>query len=284
MSVYPKQENKNIEFKELLNPEIHLKAEKKQHLASQMKYRLEEGNGKAIYVIGIDDSGQKKGLGELEFAETLNVLKIIAAENKAKISKIEKFGEQGKITGKVLIEKNLDQLKKEHLIIATAGHVGHGKSTLIGTLMTGREDKNGKNWLYLNVLPHEIERGLSADLHYSLFAFNGGQPLHFQNPLDKRERSQVVEKAEKIISFIDTVGHEPWLRTTIRGIVGQNIDYGMVVVAADDGVTHITKEHIGLLLAINLPIIVCITKIDKMGKKRIEEVESQVENLLKNML
>src|SRR5437879_8596587 len=237
MSVYPKQENKNIEFKEMLSPEIHLKAEKKQHLASQMENRLEVGDGKAIYVIGVDDSGRMKGLSEVEFEETMNVIKIFAAENMAKISKVENFEEQGKLTGKILIEKNLDKMKKEHLIVATAGHVGHGKSTLIGTLMTGREDKNGNNWLYLNVLPHEIERGLSADLHYSLFAFNGGQPLHFQNPLDKRERSQVVEKAEKIISFIDTVGHEPWLRTTIRGIVGQNIDYGMVVVAADDGVT-----------------------------------------------
>jgi elongation factor 1-alpha len=119
--------------------------------------------------------------------------------------------------------------------------------------MTGKPDKEGKHWLYLNVLPHEIERGLSADLHYALYGFKEGKVLNLKNPLDKKERAKIVEQAEKIISFIDTVGHEPWVRTTIRGIVGQSIDYGLLVVAADDGVTHITKEHLGLLLAMNLP-------------------------------
>jgi elongation factor 1-alpha len=102
-----------------------------------------------------------------------------------------------------------------------------------------------------------------------------------KNPLDKKERAKLVEEADKIISFVDSPGHEPFLRTTIRGIVGQNLDYGLLVVAADDGVTHITKEHLGLLLAVNLPIIICITKVDKIGKKRIEEVEQQIEELLK---
>ena len=279
----PRKENKNIEFKEKLTAETHLRNERKQHLASQMKFKLETGGGKAIYIIGVDDSGTSKGLTDIEFEETLNVLKVIAAENNAEVAKVEKFPENGKLIGRIVISGASKVALKQHIIVATSGHVAHGKSTLVGTLMTGMPDKNGKHWLYLNVLPHEIERGLSADLHYALYGFKAGKPIHLKNPLDKKERSKLVEQADKVISFVDTVGHEPWLRTTIRGLVGQSIDYGLLVVAADDGVTHITKEHLGILLAMNLPIIICITKVDKVGSKKIEDAERQIEEQLKRV-
>jgi len=280
--VIPKKENKNIEFKERLVPSVHLRDDRKQHLAAQMRYTLEVGNGEAVYIIGVDDNGKVVGLNDIEFEETLNVLKVVAAENAANVAKIERFAEDGKLIGRVLIVREGKQVK-QHLIVASCGHVGHGKSTLIATLMTGEPDEKGKAWLYLNVLPHEIERGLSADLHFTLYGFKNGKALHIKNPLDKTERAKIVEQADKLVSFVDTVGHENWLRTTIRGLVGQNIDYGLLVVAADDGVTHITREHLGLLLAMDLPIIICITKIDRTPEAKIEEVEKQVDGLLKNV-
>lgn len=69
MSVIPSKENKNIEFKEKLSSASHLKQDKKQHLSAQMKYLLEIGKGTAVYVIGIDDDGNPKGLSELEFGD-----------------------------------------------------------------------------------------------------------------------------------------------------------------------------------------------------------------------
>lgn len=283
MALVPSKENKNIEFKEKLSPSIHLRDTKKQHLAAQMKYLLEIGRGTAIYVIGVDDDGKTKGLSGIEFEETVSVLRAIATENNAQITKVEKYADNGSLVGKVIINRVSENGVKNHIIVATAGHVNSGKSTIVGTVMTGKPDLDGKHWLYLDTLPHEIERNLSADLHYALFGFKNGKPLHMKNPLDKKERAKIVENSDKLISFIDTVGHEPWVRTTIRGLVGQNIDYGLLTVAADDGVTHITKEHLGLLLAMNLPVIVCVTKIDRVSKKKVEEVELQVEELLKNV-
>lgn len=278
----PSRENKFIEFKEMLSPDVHLREDKKQHLATQMRHRLELGKGTAIYILGVDDRGQSKGLSEFEFEETLNVIKIIAKENNAVVVKVEKFSENGKVIGKILIRQE-GKLVKQHLIIASCGHVGHGKSTLIATLMTGKPDKSHKAWLYLNVLPHEIERGLSADLHFTLYGFKDGKALHLENPLDKKERARIVEQADKLISFVDTVGHIVWVRTTIRGLVGQNIDYGLLTVAADDGVTQTTREHLGLLLATYLPFIICVTKVDKVNEKKIQEVEQQIDEVLKNV-
>jgi len=277
----PRKEQRNIEFKERLISEIHLKEERKQQLATQMKFRLEKGNGVAVYIIGVKENGEVKGLSEMEFEESLNVLRIIAMENNARIEKVEKFSENDKIIGRIIIKQVLRLEKKESIIIGVAGHVSHGKSTLIATIVTGEPDKEGNKWLYLNVLPHEIERGLSADLHFTLFGFKDSLPIHLKNPLDKRERATVFRDSTKVISFVDTVGHEPWLRTTIRGLVGQSLDYGLLVIACDDGITHITKEHLGILLALNLPIIVCITKTDKVGEKKRKEVREEVERLIK---
>ncbi|MBI2543181.1 MAG: GTP-binding protein [Candidatus Aenigmarchaeota archaeon] len=279
----PKRENKNIEFKEKLSPETHLKDNKKQHLAAQMKYLLEIGKNTAIYVIGVDDDGKTKGLNELEFEETLNVLKVVASENNARIGKVERFSDNGTLIGKVIISKVTTNGFKSHIIVTTSGNVNHGKSTLIGTLMTGKQDLGHDNWLFLDTLPHEIERNLSADLHYALLGFKNSRPIYLKNPLDKKERSRVMEQAEKLVSFVDIPGHENFLRTAIRGAVGQDVDYGLLVVAADDGVMPMTKEHLGLLLAINIPVVVCITKIDRIGKKKIEETKLQIEELLKHI-
>jgi elongation factor 1-alpha len=103
------------------------------------------------------------------------------------------------------------------------------------------------------------------------------------NPHRKDDRARIVREADRLVSFVDTVGHEPWLRTTIRGLVGQRLDYGLVVVAADDGPTRTTREHLGILLAMELPTIVALTKVDTVSDERVNEVEREVERLLRDV-
>jgi len=277
----PKTEMQHIEFKEKLIPDIHLRVDKKQKLASQMKHRLEMGGGTAVYIIGVRDDGSSAGISEIELEESLSVLRQVAAECGASISKVEKFEENGHVIAKVVISTSTEP-RSNHVVVSVAGHVNHGKSTFISCLITGEKD-DGSKWLYLDTLPHEVERNLSADIHFALLGFKDNKPVTMSNPLDKRERVRVMTGSDKIISFVDTVGHEPWLRTTIRGLLGQEIDYGILIVAADDGPTHITKEHLGIMLAMGLPVIVCITKIDKVGQERVAEVEHQVFTLLKRV-
>jgi len=168
--------------------------------------------------------------------------------------------------------------------VGTAGHVDHGKSTLVGSLVTGQaDDGEGGTRSYLDVQPHEIERGLSADLSYGVYGFDDGGPVRMDNPNRKDDRARVVEEADRLVSFVDTVGHEPWLRTTIRGLVGQKLDYGLLTVAADDGPTKTTREHLGILLATELPTVVAITKADLVDDERIIEVERAVERLLRDV-
>jgi elongation factor 1-alpha len=242
---------------------------------------MERGDGEAIYFIGVYDDGELKGLDEQTMEESLFVLRQIAKEARAHFLDVEKHtGGKGEVA-KVLIARECNE-KREHLLIGVAGHVDHGKSTLIGTLTTGSLDSGaGSSRIFLDVQKHEIERGLSADLSFAVYGFHGKNAVKIKNPLNKREKSRMVEKCEKIISFVDTVGHEPWLRTTIRGIVGQKLNYGLLVIAADQGPTHITKEHLGIMMAMDLPVLVVLSKIDIVSKERVEEVQREIFDLLK---
>jgi len=103
------------------------------------------------------------------------------------------------------------------------------------------------------------------------------------NPNRKTDRARIVEESDRLVSFVDTVGHEPWLRTTIRGLVGQKLDYGLLTVAADDGPTKTTREHLGVLLATELPTMVAITKADVVSDERLAEVEREVERMLRDV-
>ena len=276
-----KGERLNIEFKETLNRGYHLKKERKQQLASQMKYRMELGDGEAVYFIGVHDDGHLIGLSSEDFEETLFVLKSLAEEVNAEVLDVEKHPAEHGTVGKVLIGRSHDP-KNEHLLVGVAGHVDHGKSTLVGTLTTGTLDTgSGGTRIFLDVQKHEIERGLSADLSFAVYGFCNEKVVHLKNPLNNREKSRIVEKCEKVVSFVDTVGHEPWLRTTIRGIVGQKLNYGLLVVDASQGPTHITKEHLGIILAMEMPVIVAVTKIDTATNDRVLEVKDEVFKLLK---
>lgn len=273
-------ETSNIEFKEFLNRETHLNSRRMETLACQMKHRVIAGNGTAIYVIGVTDAGNMKGITREEFDETVLVLGSIAAEIDARVAGTEEYQVNGGLVGLVTVEST--PKSSEHILIGTAGHVDHGKSTLVGALVTGTTDDGaGRTRIFLDVLPHEISRGLSADLSYAVYGIKGDSVIHLKNPLNKKESASVVAEADKIISFVDTVGHEPWLRTTIRGIVGQKLDYGLLVVAADDGVTHITKEHLGILLAMELPVIIALTKVDVATPEQIKKTEASIHNALK---
>ncbi|WP_458205816.1 GTPBP1 family GTP-binding protein [Haladaptatus sp. NG-SE-30] len=293
------REGGSVEFKERLTREIHLAEGRMESLAAQLRHRVLSGDGEATYVVGVTDDGGLAGVTPDVFSETMDVLSLLAEEAGAHIEDVQTWGiddtetqtrattrnGNGGLVGVATIREGavLDT-DSEHIVVGTAGHVDHGKSTLVGSLVTGQpDDGEGGTRGYLDVQPHEIQRGLSADLSYAVYGFDDDGPVHMDNPHRKSDRARVVEESERLVSFVDTVGHEPWLRTTIRGLVGQKLDYGLLTVAADDGPTKTTREHLGILLATELPTIVAITKTDIVDEERAKEVEREVERLLREV-
>ncbi|WP_254544471.1 GTPBP1 family GTP-binding protein [Halomarina pelagica] len=283
------QEGGSVEFKERLTRELHLADGRLESLAAQLRHRVLSGDGEATYVVGVTDDGGLAGIAHDTFSESMDVLSLLAEEAGAHIEDVQTWGvgengERGLVGVATIREGAMLDVDDQHIVVGTAGHVDHGKSTLVGSLVTGQpDDGEGGTRGFMDVQPHEVERGLSADLSYGVYGFDGDGPVRTPNPHRKTDRARVVEEADRVVSFVDTVGHEPWLRTTIRGLVGQKLDYGLLVVAADDGPTRTTREHLGILLATELPTIVAITKADVVDPERVAEVEREVERLLRNV-
>jgi len=295
------EEGGSVEFKERLTEELHLADGRLESLAAQLRHRVLSGDGEATYVVGVTDEGGMAGIDPDAFSETMDVLSLLADEAGAHIEDVQTWGVQADgtavrgngarggedtkgIVGVATIREGAVLEDDDHIVVGTAGHVDHGKSTLVGSLVTGKEDDgDGGTRAYLDVQPHEVERGLSADLSYGVYGFDEDGAVRMDNPNRKSDRARVVEEADSLVSFVDTVGHEPWLSTTIRGLVGQKLDYGMLTVAADDGPTKTTREHLGILLATDLPTIVVITKTDLVDDERVAEVEREVERALREV-
>ncbi|WP_224268226.1 GTPBP1 family GTP-binding protein [Haloprofundus salinisoli] len=283
------EEGGYIEFKERLSKEVHLSGGRMESLAAQLRHRVLSGEGEATYVVGVTDDGGIAGISADAFSESMDVLSLLAEEAGAHIEDVDTWGvgdgaNAGLVGVATIREGAMLETDEQHIVVGTAGHVDHGKSTLVGSLVTGQaDDGDGGTRGFLDVQPHEVERGLSADLSYAVYGFDDDGPVHMRNPHRKSDRAHVVETADRLVSFVDTVGHEPWLRTTIRGLVGQKLDYGLLVVAADDGPTKTTREHLGILLATELPTIVAITKVDAVSDERAAKVEHEVEKLLRDV-
>ena len=286
------REGGSIEFKERLSKDLHLGDGRRDSLAAQLRHRVLSGDGEATYVVGVTDDGGVAGISPEAFSESMDVLSLLAEEAEVHIADVETWSagdpdgsaaDSGLVGVATLREGGVIE-DDDHIVVGTAGHVDHGKSTLVGSLVTGHDDDGeGGTRSYLDRQPHERERGLSADLSYGVYGFDGDGPVRMERPERKDDRARVVEEADRLVSFVDTVGHEPWLRTTIRGLVGQKLDYGLLTVAADDGPTRTSREHLGILLATDLPTVVAITKADIVDEDRLAAVEREVESLLRDV-
>ena len=131
-----------------------------------------------------------------------------------------------------------------NFILATAGHVDHGKSALVKTLTGTDPDR----------LPEEKARGITIDLGFA--------ELNLTGP-----------KAEKFhVGIVDVPGHEDFVRNMIAGV--GSIDLALLAVAADDGWMPQTEEHLQILIYLGVErIVVALTKSD-LGK--IDEATSQI--------
>ncbi|MDU6926515.1 selenocysteine-specific translation elongation factor [Franconibacter helveticus] len=129
------------------------------------------------------------------------------------------------------------------MIIATAGHVDHGKTTLLERLTGVNADR----------LPEEKKRGMTIDLGYAYWPQPDG----------------------RVIGFIDVPGHEKFLANMLAGVGG--IDHALLVVACDDGVMAQTREHLAILQLTGQPALtVALTKADRVDEARIEAVREEV--------
>ncbi|MDA8422966.1 MAG: GTP-binding protein, partial [Nitrospiraceae bacterium] len=136
----------------------------------------------------------------------------------------------------------------KYIILGTAGHIDHGKSTLVKALTGTDPDR----------LKEEKERGITLDLGFASLDLPGGNRL----------------------GIVDVPGHEGLIKNMLAGVGG--IDIVMLVIAADEGIMPQTREHLAIcdLLQVKKGIIV-LTKMDMVEKDWLALVQDEVRDFVK---
>lgn len=159
--------------------------------------------------------------------------------------------------------------------VAVVGNVDAGKSTTLGVLTRGGlDDGRGKARLALFRHPHEVETGRTSSVGGEILGFTTtGDPIfptthanEGETNSAKREKlswEEICKRAAKVASFIDLAGHERYFKTTLYGLSGCAPDYVMLMVGGNAGLIGMSKEHLGVALALNVPIAVCVTKVSR---------------------
>jgi len=131
----------------------------------------------------------------------------------------------------------------QNIIIGTAGHIDHGKTTLIKAI-TGRETDR---------LKEEKERGISIDLGFTYFDLPSGRRA----------------------GIVDVPGHEKFIKNMLAGVGG--IDIVVLVIAADEGIMPQTQEHLNILQLLEVKRgIIALTKIDMVEEDWLELVKEDI--------
>ena len=133
------------------------------------------------------------------------------------------------------------------MIVGTAGHIDHGKTTLVRALTGVDTDR----------LKEEKARGISIELGYAYTPLSNGD----------------------VLGFVDVPGHERLVHTMAAGASG--IDFALLVIAADDGIMPQTREHLAILELFGVTRgAVALTKVDRVDETRVQTVEAQINALL----
>jgi len=133
------------------------------------------------------------------------------------------------------------------VIVGTAGHIDHGKTSLVKALTGVDADR----------LKEEKARGITLDLGYAYTPLPDGE----------------------VLGFIDVPGHEKLVHNMLAGATG--IDFVLLVVAADDGPMPQTREHLAILDLLGLSRgAVALTKIDCVPEERVAQAQAEIESLL----
>src|SRR5436309_6918664 len=143
----------------------------------------------------------------------------------------------------------MHEVTTRHFIIATAGHVDHGKSALVKALTGTDPDR----------LPEEKKRQITIELGFAELNLTGpnGETIH--------------------AGIVDVPGHEDFVRNMIAGV--GSIDLALFVVAADDGWMPQTEEHLQILTYLGVQrAVIALTKSD-LGE--VETTEQEIRNQLR---
>ncbi|CAG0902177.1 unnamed protein product [Cyprideis torosa] len=257
-------------------------------LHRRLRYRLEQGRGECLFDIGIGDAGEGSdngvGLGPEELEASVATLRSLAESEDADCVLLrEKRTGGGLVCQQYLMRRRAEEDDFMEIRVAVVGNVDAGKSTLLGVLTHGELD-NGRGLARLRLFrhKHEVDSGRTSSVGNDILGFNSQGEVVNKPDHGHLDWVKICEQSSKVITFIDLAGHEKYLKTTVFGMTGHAPDFGMLMVGANAGVIGMTKEHLGLALALSVPVFVVVTKIDMCPPNVLQDTLKLLVKILKS--
>ncbi|KAK4861042.1 hypothetical protein LT330_003958 [Penicillium expansum] len=267
-----------------------------QMLAGTLQTRIDEGHGETIFDLGLEDGGESMGFDLDQWKTALQRLREAAETIPAHCRVLLTYNvggpEESPVTndrvqgswGKVLVRHHADNIEEmAELRIAVVGNVDAGKSTTLGVLVKGGlDDGRGRARVNLFRHKHEIESGRTSSVGLEIMGFDSRGEIVGNTQGRKLSWEDIGKRSAKVIAFSDLAGHERYLRTTVFGMLSSSPNYCLLMVAANNGLIGMSKEHLGIALALNVPVMVIVTKIDICPPHILQETLSQLTKILKS--
>jgi GTPase len=204
-------------------------------------------------------------------------IKVETSKEEAEVKEAAEFVQSCDDTDKII-----------NLRVAMLGNVDAGKSTISGILTStpGTLD-DGRGLMRTKVFnfAHEANNGRTSSVAHEIMGFMADGTQYVTKIAHTQKKNKIwpdiVNNSTKIIHLMDMCGHEKYLKTTMHGLTSLFPDYCLLVVGANMGISKMTKEHLGISWALNLPIVVVFTKLDLAPKEVFAENMKKMQRIIR---
>eukprot|EP00732_Lithocolla_globosa_P003253 Lithocolla_globosa_v1_NODE_2518_length_1966_cov_27.742543.p1 type:complete len:566 gc:universal NODE_2518_length_1966_cov_27.742543:236-1933(+) len=254
-----------------------------EQLVDKLENLTKDGRIETVFPLGLSDSGETLGFTEEQCKASLETLKKVGTKLNAQCSVIRRRVVDGGHVSDVMFRKEAGLEEILEVRVAVVGNVDAGKSTMLGVLTRGQLD-NGRGKARQNMFrhKHELDTGRTSSISHEILGFRADGTVCDATNQHKISWSDICSNSSKLITFIDLAGHEKYLKTTVFGLTGCAPDFAMLMIGANAGLVGMTKEHLGLALALNVPVFVCITKVDMCPENVLADTIKQLTRILRS--
>ncbi|KAJ3320174.1 Short integuments 2, mitochondrial [Boothiomyces sp. JEL0866] len=270
-----------------------------EQLIDLLNSKIQVDIGETIFEVGLEDDGSSMDLTKLDYQVALTNVRNAAEKLGADVTLLHERNTPTLVTSTNADPVESTEYRYAHLLvrlrpgkmqdlpelrICVVGNVDAGKSTLLGVLTKNTlDDGRGKARVNLFRFKHEVETGRTSSVGTEIMGFSStGSIITPPAAKQKMGWDDICLKSSKVVSFLDLAGHEKYLKTTVFGMTGCSPDFVMLMIGANAGIIGMTKEHLGLALALQVPVYIVITKIDMCPANVLEATVNQLVKILKS--
>lgn len=278
-----------------------------EHLKTQMKFRVTEGQGQCLYEIGVSDNGTPKGLPPAEFDESVMTVRRLAQSLGFEVRLAhERTTQESPVwlrCAELVVTKTLSGSDLKDLRVSFCGSTESGKSTLVSVLVHGAlDDGTGTVRQGMFNHKHEIDTGRTSSVSHRVLGFdetgrvtnyddeecgksntNSVSSIYGGATLSSAENTTrtIAERSVKLVTLMDLGGDCRYTKTAYLGMTSRVPGYACVCVAVD-AVASDTEQYVTLCSAMRIPFLLVLTKVDTVSELEVDDALFELSTILSN--